>query len=271
MVSMFIPLCPFCDHTNPAGAKFCNDCGSPLHLKPCKRCDTINDADARYCYECGAADPALIVTPHAAVVAPGAERTASPDLDSTAKRRPVFRVAMATMLPVVLFSAVAIAAYYVGYHHPVQLGEWLSGARAIVSPGADVTTIPAIPGTSSMPAPNAPTLTAGTAGVAAMKQALPPPANEPATEITRAPARQDSAPATAAAGGDGRTQTSGQDHAAATSQPQVSTGERAAPAPPVPPVAKKSSTGTKTTATQRKKAAPKKPVPTQATPMAQRG
>src|SRR5215471_9532148 len=31
-------LCRFCDHYNPAGAKFCNDCGSPLHLKPCEQC-----------------------------------------------------------------------------------------------------------------------------------------------------------------------------------------------------------------------------------------
>jgi len=29
--------CLFCDHANPAGAKYCNECGSALHLKPCDR------------------------------------------------------------------------------------------------------------------------------------------------------------------------------------------------------------------------------------------
>ena len=49
--------CIFCAHVNPAGAKFCNDCGSPLHLKPCRQCDAINDRGARRCYNCGIADP----------------------------------------------------------------------------------------------------------------------------------------------------------------------------------------------------------------------
>ena len=46
--------CSFCEHANPAGAKFCNDCGSPLRLKPCERCDAINDLDATSCHQCGA-------------------------------------------------------------------------------------------------------------------------------------------------------------------------------------------------------------------------
>jgi ribosomal protein L40E len=51
-------LCPFCDHRNPAGAKFCNDCASPLHLKPCRHCDAVNHASATACYKCGATHPA---------------------------------------------------------------------------------------------------------------------------------------------------------------------------------------------------------------------
>ena len=50
-------LCPFCDHRNPAGAKFCNDCASPLHLKPCKHCDAVNHVSATACYRCGEAYP----------------------------------------------------------------------------------------------------------------------------------------------------------------------------------------------------------------------
>jgi hypothetical protein len=58
---MFPHQCLFCDHVNPVGAKFCNDCGSPLHLKPCKQCEAINDHAAQNCYRCGAADPALVI------------------------------------------------------------------------------------------------------------------------------------------------------------------------------------------------------------------
>src|SRR5437867_554183 len=51
---MFSPMCPFCGHSNPAAAKYCNDCGSPLHLKPCNQCEAVNDATAHNCYNCGA-------------------------------------------------------------------------------------------------------------------------------------------------------------------------------------------------------------------------
>jgi hypothetical protein len=46
--------CRFCHHANPAGAKFCNECGSPVHLKPCPRCDAVTDASAGACHQCGA-------------------------------------------------------------------------------------------------------------------------------------------------------------------------------------------------------------------------
>ena len=54
---MFSSRCVFCGSGNPAGAKFCNECASPLHLKPCNECDAINDRSARSCYKCGADFP----------------------------------------------------------------------------------------------------------------------------------------------------------------------------------------------------------------------
>lgn len=56
---MFPVQCLFCDHVNPAGAKFCNDCGSPLHVKPCTRCEAVNDQAAKNCSKCGAEFPVL--------------------------------------------------------------------------------------------------------------------------------------------------------------------------------------------------------------------
>ncbi len=68
-------VCPFCDHHNPAGAKFCNDCCSPLDLKPCNQCDAVNHQAATNCYKCGAECPALFTTLDATPVLPAADVT----------------------------------------------------------------------------------------------------------------------------------------------------------------------------------------------------
>ncbi|SFB68728.1 Double zinc ribbon [Polaromonas sp. OV174] len=49
--------CLFCQHLNPAGAIFCNDCGGQLNLQPCERCGAIDSRSARKCYKCGAEFP----------------------------------------------------------------------------------------------------------------------------------------------------------------------------------------------------------------------
>lgn len=54
-MSLISPLkCLFCRHLNPAGASFCNDCGSQLNLQPCGQCGAIDDRAAKNCYKCGA-------------------------------------------------------------------------------------------------------------------------------------------------------------------------------------------------------------------------
>lgn len=49
--------CSFCDHANPAGSKYCNGCGGPLHLSTCPNCDALNDGTASVCHKCEAALP----------------------------------------------------------------------------------------------------------------------------------------------------------------------------------------------------------------------
>lgn len=44
--------CLFCNHPNPSGASFCNNCGSPLHLQPCAKCGAIDKRDSKACYKC---------------------------------------------------------------------------------------------------------------------------------------------------------------------------------------------------------------------------
>src|ERR1700732_2301590 len=45
--------CPRCSAENPAGMKFCGQCGSPLGV-PCPSCGFGNPAEHRFCGQCGA-------------------------------------------------------------------------------------------------------------------------------------------------------------------------------------------------------------------------
>jgi hypothetical protein len=52
---MSASTCAFCLHQNPAGAKYCNECASPLALKPCRACDAVSARGAAACHRCRAA------------------------------------------------------------------------------------------------------------------------------------------------------------------------------------------------------------------------
>ena len=52
---MSASTCAFCRHANPAGAKYCNECASPLELKPCRACEAVNAKTATACHRCHAA------------------------------------------------------------------------------------------------------------------------------------------------------------------------------------------------------------------------
>ena len=88
------PMCAFCNHRNPAGSRFCNDCGSPLHLKPCNQCGAINDQAATTCYSCGVACPLSFSTSESTPVSPAAQTTPGwPTGDvavATAVKQPLF-------------------------------------------------------------------------------------------------------------------------------------------------------------------------------------
>lgn len=45
--------CSFCNRSNPVDAKFCNACGSSLHLQLCKHCGAIDNISSKSCYKCG--------------------------------------------------------------------------------------------------------------------------------------------------------------------------------------------------------------------------
>ncbi len=46
--------CSQCQHGNPQGLKFCNECGTPLSGR-CAQCGFTNESGSKFCGECGTA------------------------------------------------------------------------------------------------------------------------------------------------------------------------------------------------------------------------
>ncbi|MGH7311576.1 MAG: double zinc ribbon domain-containing protein [Candidatus Rokuibacteriota bacterium] len=46
--------CPRCGHENPAGQKFCGECGARLAAR-CPNCGTVSPPGQKFCGECGSA------------------------------------------------------------------------------------------------------------------------------------------------------------------------------------------------------------------------
>lgn len=67
--------CPSCGKQNPAGTKFCNDCGAKMQVStvPCVKCGTPLREGAKFCNECGAKQEKLKCANCQAELAPGAK------------------------------------------------------------------------------------------------------------------------------------------------------------------------------------------------------
>src|SRR5262249_28351839 len=59
---MFLQVCPVCEHRNPRGSRFCNECGSPLQLRFCPACHAAEDVMSLECRSCGEKLPLLSTT-----------------------------------------------------------------------------------------------------------------------------------------------------------------------------------------------------------------
>lgn len=80
---MFAVQCSFCQHENVPGARFCAECGSPLHLRVCPnaQCGKVSDVNAVRCEFCGTPFPRIALAEPGALDAPSA---AAPDLQAPA-------------------------------------------------------------------------------------------------------------------------------------------------------------------------------------------
>lgn len=234
MLSMPMYRCSFCEHANPLAAKFCNECGSPLNLKPCPQCDSVNGATSKACYMCGAFFPLRGSDPEAA---PASARAT---LDSytaagpyvSPDRRPGAAGVMATVLPAIVLGAIAIAAYFVGYVQPGPVRDWLNGAWATSGSNRDVVATTAMPAATSVPPSIAPP----------NPVSVPTPSDAGSTSPTLPP-MQAITPVTA--------------------PPHVATAGSATPAGTAQHSEKKSSAGTKKPV-KKPKTTTKKPAPAQA-------
>jgi ribosomal protein L40E len=93
--------CAVCEHKNPPDAKFCNECGSPLHLTSCRHCGAVNDRAATHCYSCGAQIPASSMAAEAAPVSTVLDATAASkilsDIGVESRRAPLAESAVASL------------------------------------------------------------------------------------------------------------------------------------------------------------------------------
>lgn len=195
-------MCPFCDHRNPADAKFCNECASPLHLKPCSQCNRVNEQAATRCCECGTAFPSLPSTADATRMSPSVDlasaRATSGDAADTATithppfAAPVMRAYRDLRRPGLLVASVAtilIAGAY-ATHYDAHAPDATKGSSEVVS--ADEPEAPSATATVAA-APERGPMEAGTAAAGE----APTSAVEPDAQA-RASVRQDPAPVPAA-------------------------------------------------------------------------
>jgi hypothetical protein len=100
---MFAVQCSFCQHENVPGARFCAECGSPLHLRVCPNpdCGKVSDVNATRCEHCGT------VLPKIALAEPGASTgDATPAAAPAQDSQPAKKSAIAAW-PLIIVAIVA--------------------------------------------------------------------------------------------------------------------------------------------------------------------
>jgi hypothetical protein len=174
---MSVAQCRFCDHVNPAGSKFCAECGGALHLLPCPRCGAVSQVTATVCYQCQAPLPW-----HAAE----APAPFSPSAESSATSN---RWRSRAMIAAVV-GAAAVALVYYGYRQPLP-------DEPAATPGAkDTASGAAVRAAGVVKDPSPAVIDANASGSAPIAVPTAVPTNAPAKPSGRAaqPARSPATP-----------------------------------------------------------------------------
>jgi len=195
--------CSFCGHGNPPGAKYCNECGSPLNFKPCAECGAVNEGSAPGCYKCGAklADqPAGTEDPRDTRAAANAEFPAAshgglpqtiPAFDSPWNERRNVRVGRLT-LSILIATTAAVAGYVA---HGLSAGDEVKPHSVATSQGGAMSNSNAVPSRMT----DAPTAAAGDSTVTGNTgNGAGPPAAQAAAgaTTTNEPAHEDAVTST---------------------------------------------------------------------------
>jgi hypothetical protein len=94
--------CAFCEHVNPPGAKYCNECAADLALVLCGQCAAVNRRGMSNCHKCGA----TLVEPRPQTEPP------APSVPATVPPPPRSRRLLGALLA--LAGAIALGAWYFG-------------------------------------------------------------------------------------------------------------------------------------------------------------
>jgi hypothetical protein len=200
--------CPSCDHANPAGSHFCNQCGMPVHFEACGRCEAINLRGAPSCHKCGCILPGSAIPKSAApIIVERLSSQAADPIDSTTDlppvtAEPVPRRRSAGIRAAWMTLGVALVAVptYIATEHPASFDRIVD---AIALPGRTPSD-----STSPTSGPAQPvvqpsqTIDARPAPAAETREAAPPApqlAGAPPSETVRESRRPDAAASTAVA------------------------------------------------------------------------
>jgi hypothetical protein len=172
---MFAVVCPYCTFRNERGARFCADCGAPLHLKPCPKCSKVDDVMVRQCLGCGTAFPPIELYDPETGESIGAPPPVEEDAPAVAATKSVRHTYGAGPLIAVALVAGALPTLWMNRHLFPQPKAWQSGT---VKPPARIEApasqpAPQIPTPAAVPVQPEPVATAAPAETAPQAAALP--------------------------------------------------------------------------------------------------
>lgn len=170
--SMSVTQCRFCDHVNPAGSKFCSECGGALHLLPCPHCGAVSQVTATVCYQC-----------HAQLPWHTAESFTSA-ASSAAASKPSIRWRSTAIIGAAVVAAIAVLGYY--GQRPAPLAEPAGlPAAGVAASGAVVRT----DGVAQEPIEAAPDAIAPESAIVEIPSAVPPTTSTKPSSRSAQPAK----------------------------------------------------------------------------------
>jgi len=111
-----LTLCQYCEHANPADAKFCAGCGAPLHLIPCPLCGAVNQKTSKTCYHCHGelreSTEILLASAPASASEEAAGNAESAAMPSPYVPRPVSSQRQPIVVVAIILAAFTVAGYF---------------------------------------------------------------------------------------------------------------------------------------------------------------